>query len=152
VAKQNKHDWNSWEKYLAIHDRVLTQYIRSYSGTGPERYSVRKITDQHYELSLKNLILQNSENKSIEFKIEKTVEIDITFARPRARIFAYSYHALTPKPNARNLIRYCSPHDHRPTHHKHIYQLDGSYNVIEVSRTGFPHVSEFFDEVLSLSI
>jgi hypothetical protein len=150
MAKKNKkHDWNSWTDYLAIHERVLNQYVESDRYiSGPKSYTVEKSTDQAYSLSLYQLILKADSGAPIEIKIEKDVEIDIEYARPKARTFAYSYHALIPKPNARNLIRYCSPHDHRPHHHKHVYDLSGGFLAFPVPEGSWPHVNEFIDEVL----
>jgi hypothetical protein len=134
MAKKNKkHDWNSWTDYLSVHERVLNRYVDSDRYvSGPKFYAVEKSTDQAYSLSLSQLILRADSGLNVEFKIEKDVEIDIEYARPRARTFAYSYHALIPKPNARNLIRYCSPHDHRPFHHKHVYDTGGDFSAIEI--------------------
>ena len=152
MASRLKHDWNSWENYLTVHEKTLRQYLgmRSHYISGPTDYSVKKWTPESYELNLRGLILRTNAGKSIEIKIEKSVELDTEYARPRARTFSYSYHALYAKPNARNLIRYCSPHGHRPIHHKHVYHLNGTYDVIEVPERTWPHVSEFLDEVLSV--
>lgn len=107
------------------------------------------MTDQHIGLSIKGLVLKSDLGSDIQIKVEKSIELDIEFKRPRARTFSYSYQALTPKPNARNLLRYCSPHEHRPHHHKHIYHMDGTYDVLDVPEGTWPHVNEFLDEVLA---
>ena len=143
-----KHDWNSWENYLAVHEKTLNNYIKKYYVSGPQVYFVNKLTDQNIELTIRNLILRSQNGNEIEFKIEKTVELDIGYKRPRARTFDYSYHALRPRPLGLNLIRYCSPHDHRPFHHKHVYDDEGKLETVEVPDGAWPHVSEFFDEVL----
>lgn len=149
MNQRRKHDWNSWNNYLSVHEKTLSKYIRAHYVSGPQEYIVEKITDQNYGLLIHGLVLRANSGAEIQIKIEKTVELDTEYVRPRARTFAYSYHALTPKPNARNLLRYCSPHDHRPHHHKHVYNLDGTYNVVEVVERNWPHVSEFLDEVLT---
>ncbi len=148
MQRGRKHDWNSWENYLNVHEKTLNQYLRQHFVAGPTVYTVIKWTPEFYELSLRGLILRTFNGNSVEIKVEKDVELDTEYARPRARTFGYSYHALWPKPDARNLIRYCSPHEHRPQHHKHIYRADGSYQVLDVARDSWPHVNEFLDEVL----
>lgn len=148
-SKSDKHGWNSLENYLAVHESTLDRYISKHYVRGPSKYTVVKLTDQNIQIRLKNLILRTHSASEIEFKIEKTVELDIDYARPRARTFDHSYHAFRPKPLSRNLIRYCSPHDHRPFHHKHLYKDDGSVDVIKIPEGVWPHVSEFFDEVLN---
>lgn len=135
-----------------MHEKTLRQYLflRKHHVSGPTEYKLRKWTPESYELSVQGLVLQTNNGTNVEIKIEKSIEIDTDFARPRARTFGYSYHALLAKPISRNLIRYCSPHEHRPIHHKHIYHIDGTYDVIEVPERAWPYVSEFFDEVLSI--
>ena len=149
MNNRSKHDWNSWENYLSVHEKTLNKYIKARYVSGPLQYTVAKLTDQHIELSIKGLILKSDLGSNLQIKIEKTVELNIEYVRPQARTFAYSYHALTPKPNARNLLRYCSPHEHRPHHHKHVYHSDGTYDVLDVPERTWPHVNEFLDEVLS---
>ncbi len=148
IGSRRKHDWNSWENYLLVHETTLNKYINTRHVAGPRQYTRNKLTDQNIQLSIEGLILKSDLGVEIQIKIEKTVELDIEYSRPRARTFSYSYHALTPKPNARNLMRYCSPHEHRPHHHKHLYYSDGTYNVLDVPDRTWPHVSEFLDEVL----
>lgn len=143
-----KHGWNSYQGYLSTHEKVLKKYVDTYYVRGPTSYSVNQITNQFVLLELKNLILRSSLGREIEFKIEKSVELDIDFARPRARTFSYSYHALYPMPLGQNLLRYCSPHDHRPIHHKHTYKQDGTFTVQEINENTYPHINEFFDECL----
>ncbi len=149
MNSRRKHDWNSWENYLSVHETTLNKYIKTRYVSGPQQYTVVKLTDQYIELSIKGLVLKSDLGSDVQIKIEKSVELDIEFKRPQARTFSYSYHALTPKPNARNLLRYCSPHEHRPHHHKHVYHLDGTYDVLDVPERTWPHVNEFLDEVLS---
>lgn len=149
MQRSKKHDWNSWENYLAVHEKTLRHYVKRYYVSGPIEYDIKKWTPEFYELQLRNLVLRTANGNPVEIKIEKSVEVDTDYKRPRARTFSYSYHALTPKPNPRNLLRYCSPHEHRPHHHKHVYRVDGTYDVSEVPETDWPHVSDFLDEVLA---
>lgn len=144
-----KHDWNTLENYLAVHDKFLRKVIAESYVRGPTQYSIRKLTDQNIEISLKGLVLRSSVGTEVEFKIEKTALIDISYARPRARTYDYSYHALLPKPLGLNLMRYCSPHEHRPFHHKHVYDRDGLHQVIQVAEGAWPHISDFIAEVLA---
>lgn len=148
MKARSKHDWNSLENYLHIHEKVLEEAIDKSFVRGPTEYTVRKLTDQNWELSLVGLVLRSERGTEIEFKIEKSIEIDIDYARRRARTYDYSYHAFLPKPVGLNLVRYCSPHEHRPYHHKHLYNEDGSYQIAIVANEAWPHVSDFFEEVL----
>lgn len=146
---RRKHDWNSRENYLAIHEQILNKFVRQCYLSGPAVYSVWNSTPQALELEIKGLVLRRHNGNSVEFKIEKTAEVDISWARPRVKTFSYSYHAFYPKPLSRNLIRYCSPHEHRKVHHKHVYGVDGINSaVVEVSDRIWPHVDEFINEVL----
>ena len=75
--------------------------------------------------------------------------VELAWARLRVKTFSYSYLALYPNPLSRNLVRYCSPHEHRKIHHKHVYDVDGiGFSVVEVSDRIWPHVDEFIDEML----
>jgi hypothetical protein len=88
--------------------------------------------------------------KSILIDVKKIVEINPTSRRLTAKTYEYHYHARF-KENGLGIIRYCSPHsNHNKFHHKHIYDSFGKIKqTIRVAQDSWPHVSEFFDEVIN---
>lgn len=141
-----KHGWNTLGNYLHIHRKVLAQYQGGHPN--PKTYTERKLTESYFTLDVDNVQIISNKGLILKVKIEKDVEINSTGKRPTARTVGYSYHACTQF--GVNLIRYCSPHPrHNQFHHKHVY-IDGtSSKLLKLVIEDVPHVSEFFDELIS---
>ncbi len=147
-----KHDWNTLENYLSVHDRVLRQYSKHMVTV--KTYIHRKLTPFFLILRAENIVIRTTKGNSIRVDIRKNVEIDPSNKkRPRARTYDYTYSASIP--GGSKLFRYCSPHgdvksnlpDHHKFHHKHVY--DGDRETIErIDDDKWPHVNEFLQEVL----
>lgn len=145
---KSKHDWNSKENYYQVHFRVLKTISWKFINP-PVSYSHLVFTDQYERLEIKKALFKTDKGTIVDIKIEKDIEIDRSFAKPRARTFGYSYQAKRPSPDGRVLVRYDSPHeDHRPFHHKHTFDENGTELKIQKIEDGvWPHLSEFFEEV-----
>ncbi len=149
-----KHDWNSLQNYLSVHEKTLRRYENAMETV--RTYMLDKLTDQYWTLTCKPLFLLTYKGNRIRVDIEKDIEIDPTVPnRPRARTFSYSYSAI--RPGSANLIRYCSPHDdghlkgsapHHEFHHRHDFTKDPKGQITILGSDDWPHVSEFLDEVL----
>lgn len=149
---KRKHDWNTLENYLNVHERVLHRY--SGNMLTVKTYSIRKITDYFRVLRAENINFRTFNGNEIRVDIRKNVEVDPSNKkRPRARTYDYTYSASIP--NGEKLIRYCSPHedvkpgapDHHQFHHKHIFK-DGKEKIQKIADDEWPHVNEFLQEVL----
>lgn len=142
-----KHDWNSLENYLSIHDKILRIYAKFM--LQPKHYALITRTDFFYILECKDIRLRTYKGNTVRVDIYKEIEVDPSNkSKQRARTSGYSYGANRPHPNGAPLIRYCSPHfDHNKYHHKHDYTKTPP-TIVEVSQDEWPHVGEFFNEVL----
>lgn len=142
---KKKHDWNTWENYLRVHESVLKKYQHHFVSQNP-KYSISELTDQYYQLKLDKLELKTLKGTVITINIEKDVEVQPGGTKIVARTVGYTYQAWIKGGN--NLIRYCSPHEtHNKYHHKHEYLKD-PINPVPVGDDEWPHVNEFFDELI----
>jgi hypothetical protein len=149
---KKKHDWNSLEDYLRVHERVMKTYARNM--VSPKSYIHYWITEYWLNLSVENMILQTYSGSTVRVDIRKDIEVD-RFNKKRflARTIDYTYSAN--RPRGELLIRYCSPHsdakrsapDHHKFHHKHVF-VDGKQKIIRIGDDDWPHVDEFLREVL----
>ena len=71
IGSRRKHDWNSWEDYLSVHETTLNKYINTRHVAGPRQYTINKLTDQNIQLSIEGLILKSDLGVEIQIKIEK---------------------------------------------------------------------------------
>lgn len=141
-----KHGWNSWDGYFATHEKVL-RFFSKYMVV-PQVYSVLRPTDRFYQLICENILVTTYKGTRVRIDLSKDVLIEDQHGRLRARTYGYSYNANLPNPDGRNLIRYDSPHDdHNRFHHKHEFTTHPP-QVIRIGDDDYPHVGEFFNEVL----
>lgn len=149
---KRKHDWNTLENYLTVHDRVLRQYSRYMIAV--KAYTQKKLTDYFLVLRVENIVFQTFQENLVRVDIRKNVEIDPSNEkRPRARTYDYTYSASVP--GGEKLFRYCSPHedvkpnapDHHKFHHKHVFK-GGKEVILKIGEDRWPHVNEFIQEVL----
>lgn len=140
-----KHDWNTWENYLRVHESVLRKFSSHVMTVAP-KYTVIKFTENFYQLSLNKLELKSFKGTVIQVNIDKDVEVQEGARKKIARTYAYSYQSWIK--GGHSLLRYCSPHEtHNQFHHKHIYHLRG--DVLEIiNDDSWPHVSEFLEELI----
>ena len=145
-----KHGFNTWENYLRVHEKVLKQY--SVFFVNPlVVYELNMSTENYYTLILERVELKTNEGKNIFVKIEKDIDVQAGVTRKIARTYRYSYNSWkkTDRNNA-NFIRYCSPHlDHNQFHHKHDFTVTPP-TITKIRNDDWPHVSEFFDELISI--
>jgi hypothetical protein len=150
-----KHDWNSLQHYLEIHDKTI-RFYQQWMET-PRFYTHEILNEYFHALNCIKIFVHTYKGTRVRVDIKKDVEIDpSTPKRLRARTFKYSYSANIP--GGLPLIRYCSPHDdfeeegsapHHAYHHRHDFTKNPKGEVIVLGNDEWPHVGEFFEEVLS---
>lgn len=149
-----KHDWNSLQHYLEIHFKTLRLY-QKYMET-PRFYAHKVENELSHSLVCPGIIFLTYRQTRVRAEIEKYVEIDPSNPfRSRARTYAYTYNANIV--GGEKLIRYCSPHQdwekegsapHHRHHHKHDFTKNSKGDVQILGDDNWPHVGEFFEEVL----
>ena len=150
-----KHDWNSFTDYLSIHEKTIRFYHKFMEI--PKVYIHKNITDYEYQLDCIGIFLYTYRGTRLRVDIRKVIEVDPSNPRrPKARTFKYTYSANIA--GGQRLFRYCSPHrddeeegkaPHHSYHHKHDYTKNPKGEVILIGSDEWPHVGEFFEEVLS---
>jgi len=151
VAKKIRHDWNTWDNYFNVHEKVLKNYSANF--VNPQiKYKDDRITDNYYTLVLDRAEVRTQKGNTVFVKIEKDVEVQQGARKKIARTYGYSYHCWQKNGDGtdQNLIRYCSPHpDHNKFHHKHEYLATSAQSkLIRIDDDEWPHVNEFLDEVI----
>ncbi|MBL7666056.1 MAG: hypothetical protein JNM93_13050 [Bacteriovoracaceae bacterium] len=146
--KRKKHGANHLSNYLDIHRKVLAVYQEGQET--PRFYEEKFITQEYLQLTVDNVKIQTKRGNWIKIKIHKDIEVERIGKKPVAKVHGYTYHArYADEKMGGNILRYCSEHQHRPYHHKHIYKKDGKdFETIEIANDEFPHVNEFFDELI----
>ncbi len=151
-----KHGWNSFADYLSIHDKTIRFYHKFMAS--PKVYSVTTFTELEKRLTCEGMIVQTYRGTRVRIDIRKGIEIDpANTKRPRARTYNYTYSVNIP--GGSKLIRYCSPHEdweeegaapHHRHHHRHDFTKNPKGDVTLLGKDEWPHVGEFFEEVLGL--
>ncbi len=150
----SKHDWNSLQHYLDIHEKTIRAYHRYMEV--PRNYQYQTVTPYYHILSCHKIFIHTYKNTRLRVDITKDIEIDPSNPkRPRARTFKYSYNANIP--GGGELIRYCSPHEdweeegsapHHRRHHKHDFRKNPKGEITLIGDNDWPHVGEFIEEIL----
>ncbi len=147
-----KHDWASYQTYMDAHERVLKTYEKFMEF--PKTYTKEVANESWVIFRCQELIFTTYNGSKVQVDLHKDVEIDASVpTRKKARIFAYSYHC--GRLGGPNLIRYDSPDiqigpktpKHHYYHHKHDF-TSGKEVITRVPNDSWPHVSDFFHEVL----
>lgn len=122
----------------------------------PRIYRYDENNDFFHQLTCLGIFLHTYRGTRVRIDIAKDIEVNPSNPkRPRARTFSYSYEANYPK--GAEIWRYCSPHDkgeaegkapHHKFHHKHDFTKDPKGEVILLGDDEWPHVGEFFEEIL----
>ena len=105
---RTKHDWNTLENYISVHQAVWKKYKLNLA-TGKPFYSVEIITDQYWELRAEGFPLTTKLGTLIKVDIRKEVEIDDSRGNKKvARTYGYTYSCNLPSQSAsqrgKNLI------------------------------------------------
>lgn len=149
-----KHDWNSLENYLNVHSKTLRDYAKRMEDGVIRQCSPTWWTPIYLELSCQKIFFITDKGNRVRVDIRKEAEIDDTYARPRARTIYYEYSCN--EPGKDTLIRYCGPDPdydpkkhppHHDRHHRHDF-TSGKEIITPIESDAWPHVSDFFDEVL----
>lgn len=141
-----KHDWNNYNNYIIVHERVLRDYAGHFINNPV--YDLEQVTSQMLDMRVTILL----HHKHLKIEIEKTVEIQELGRLKVARTYAYSYNV---SDSIGNFFRYYSPHpSHRAYHHKHVYDEitrdEKHSSPFVVGEDDYPHVNEVIDEALRL--
>jgi hypothetical protein len=140
-----KHDWNNLQNYIFVHDKILRQYASCFSNQ--PQYNPYRSTPYVLELST----VLRFHHKNLKLEIDKVAEVQV-FGKGResARTYSYTYNV---SDSIGNFFRYCSPHDHRPYHHKHTYDSITRVQIHPPQKIGdddYPHIDQVIDELLAL--
>lgn len=120
----NRHDWNSWDQYLAVHD----SYIRSFMNAGFLLIDELTLTPSTASAYWKGALYCQCD---LRIEVTKHQEIKRR-ARgvPMVRTVEYSYHVRRViDGETTNLFRYDNVHKHEghaDHHHLHRYDSDGT--------------------------
>jgi hypothetical protein len=138
-----RHDWNSWDHYLSIHE----SYLKALEHFVLDNQLFHTVTD---DVVYWNGVLYCTGN--IEIRVSKKQDVEVRGGRPMVRTTEYRYHVLRRTNDVTvNLFRYDNIHvqpGHDDRHHRHRYDADG--NEIEppmwVGESGWPTLSEVITE------
>jgi hypothetical protein len=160
----SKHDWNDYQNYIDVHDRVLRFFscymtpVKTYSSEWP-------FADKLYLiLELNNVQFTTARGTVAGLVIEKHVIIRrAPYPKPQAKTWSYKYHAYDSTTGI-GLLRYCSPDrdagnpgnhggtNHHAVHHRHDFSRYGcdpiAGDVTPVDSEKVPHVGDFLNELL----
>jgi hypothetical protein len=117
----DRHDWNAWQDYEAVHSRIVQSYA-SFINRDELRPTVTS------EAVSWEGVLHCTDG--IEVHVEKQQEVRHRHGRPEVRTVWYSYHVLRRVgDHVINLFRYDNIHvqpGHPDSHHRHRFREDGS--------------------------
>src|SRR5581483_496330 len=143
---RDKHGWNSWDQYLAIHTRRIRDFDHFI------------IDDQLTATPTKSTVTWDGVlycEDGIEIHVRKHQAVQQMSGRPSVRTLDYSYHVLR-RVGSRvvNVLRYDDIHlqpGHQSRHHRHRYDAQG--NEIEppehIGEDEWPTLGDVIEEVHS---
>ena len=140
---RNRHGWNSWDDYLAVHTRRLRDFEHFVLS---DRLGYTTTKTQVFWSGI--LYCQDG----IEINVAKHQDVEHQSGRPAVRTWEYSYHVLRRVgPETFSLFRYDNIHLHRghaDRHHRHRYDdLGGEIEPpVCVEEPGWPTLSEVIAE------
>jgi hypothetical protein len=151
-----KHGPNTPYNYFSIHEDTLLRYTTDYSPE--ERFYELDYNEAgtRVKLHCRNIILTTHAGNQVRCDIVKVAEKNNN--TQKIKTIKYSYSVSRFKEKSSELFRYCSsdedkliydPNNHHTYHHKHDF-LSGNEIIVKIEDDEYPHVSEFFDEVLNL--
>src|SRR5688572_18594561 len=110
----DRHDWNSWDGYLAVHEHCLRDYEHFIQADQLEATLTSEVVAWDGVLYCCD---------GIEIHVRKLQDVELTGGRPLVRTRAYSYQVLRRVAGREviNLFRYDNIHrqpDHPDAHHK----------------------------------
>lgn len=139
---------------MEIHENVLREYTEKHSDE-PRIYNTKYSEDSIFILLLcTGIKFKTYSGLWLRCDVSKTAKKDMA---SRAKTVRYSY---TVSSNTSCIFRYDSPdpdktefdsENHHTYHHKHDYRT-GEELITKIPDDTWPHVNEFFDEVLALTL
>ncbi len=142
----DRHDWNSWDNYLRVHESFLNS-----RGHFIERNDLDYIFSEYVVLWKGVLYCRDT----IEIHVTKSQSVRFRSGRPEVRTDSYSYHAQKRTDDGViKLMRYDNAHIHpgHPTiHHRHRYDDEGN-EIFPVECIGedWPTLGDFIDEIIGI--
>lgn len=124
VALPGKHGRNRLDNYLHVHDSYMADLLQ-------EGFVVADGTSFTFLPGL--ILLEGTITCLDDIALDVEKEIVVLSGRGLAawvQTRRFRYHAWLP--GARNILRYESPHEHRPTPHKHEYDTFGDGRETQV--------------------
>lgn len=138
----SRHDWLSWDQYLAAHYSNLMRFPQFILRDGV----IPAILPSHVIWSGK-LECEGD----IEIYVTKKQDVRERNGRREVRTVTYSYHALLRRDDGafEDILRYnnAHPHEGHPDgHHKHL-RVAGEPKVVHIGEAGWPTLADVIAEV-----
>ncbi|MFN8618990.1 MAG: DUF6516 family protein [Dehalococcoidia bacterium] len=140
----NRHDWLSWDQYLAAHHSNL------------RRFEYFIIDDHVSPILTPTSVVWGGRfvcRDGLEIHVTRVQDVRRRTGRIEVRTRAYSYHALIRGGDGvRDVLRYDNAHPHpahADAHHKHLWDGAGVERVEHVSEAGWPTLGDVLAEVES---
>jgi hypothetical protein len=140
-----KHDWKSWDNYLAVHQSYLRDYEHFILSDQLEATPTSEVVDWDGVLYCCD---------GIEIHVRKLQDVELTGRRPMVRTREYSYQVLrrVAGREAIKLFRYDNIHrqpGHADYHHKHRFAADGTEiePPAHIGEDAWPTLSDVIKEI-----
>ena len=139
-----KHGSNRFENYQSVHQKRMQDFLL-------EGFVLEE--DLRFQaIGRRSIVLYGSIRclGGIVLEVEKELQV-LDGAGPTARVQTrtYRYHAWLPARH--NILRYDSPHAHRPYHHVHRFDALGTGREVSIDpiedEAAIPTLSEVLDEL-----
>jgi hypothetical protein len=149
-----KHGPNNIKNYLEIHESVLSEYTEKHSDE--PRIYIAKYSEGYIlvQLLCTEIKFKTYSGLWLRCDISKTARKDTLTGRVKTIRYSYTvsskqgciFHYDSPDPDKTEF----DSENHHTYHHKHDYRT-GDEVITKIPDDAWPHVNEFFDEVLELT-
>ncbi len=134
------HGPNKLTDYIQIHETVMQRFLADgfviRDGTGLFAYGAGLFLLDGLIECLGGILLE----------VRKVLRhMDGRGASMRVQTVLYSYNALLPGRGC--ILRYDSPHEHRPTHHVHRYDVLNGDKIGRIEPCAWPHLGDVVEEL-----
>jgi hypothetical protein len=142
----DRHGPNSWDAYLAVHDRRLADFAHFIVDNNLTFIRTPKVVQWEGTLICAD---------GMEIHVRKTQAVSLRESRPWVQTTDYSYQVLRRQgEDVVRLFRYdnAAHHDHPDRHHKHRYDANGREidPPVHVGHDGWPTLGDVIDEAFDV--
>ncbi len=140
----DRHDWNSWEHYLAIHEHHISNYLDHFILDNQLCYTLTPFAVRWEG------VLYCADG--MEIQVTKLQDVRMHSGRYQVRTIEYRYHVIRRVGDRTiNLFRYDNSHTqpgHTTSHHRHRYDSEGIEiePPMHTGEKGWPVLSEVIEE------